>query len=178
MNQKEPLITKIANIKNEIGNLKATNKSLKESEYCPLCKRKFDDVDHTDTIKQNEQKIQELIALGIATNEIKTKLEEEIANMDGERAKFNEKNRLELLVSKYDVELANLRVELKEKKQTLKKSRKTRLLSRKTTGLTLPSILSIRTSETKRPSRQRPVTTSLLARKILSVTTRQSPTGK
>ena len=120
VNQKEPLITKIANIKNEIGNLKATNKSLKESEYCPLCKRKFDDVDHTDTIKQNEQKIQELIALGIATNEIKTKLEEEIANMDGERAKFNEKNRLELLVSKYDVELANLRIELKEKKQTLK----------------------------------------------------------
>ena len=118
--QKEPLITQIANIKNEIANLKATNKSLKDSEYCPLCKRKFDDIDNTETINQNTAKIQQLIQQGIEVNKQKETLEQEIASMDEERAKFTEKNRLELLVSKYDVELANLRAELKDKKHTLK----------------------------------------------------------
>lgn len=120
LKQKEPLITKIANIKNEIANLKASNKSLKDGEYCPLCKRKFDDIDNTAAIEENKRKIDDLIKLGISTSALKDELESQLSAMDVEREKFNEKNRLELLVSKYEVELANLRVQLKEKKQTLK----------------------------------------------------------
>lgn len=118
--QKEVIIVDIANIKNEIGNLKATNKSLKESEYCPLCKRKFENVDNTATIKENEGKINDLIKRGISANAIKTQLEEEIGTMDVERSKFNEKNRLELLISKLDVEITSKRAEYKEKNQLLK----------------------------------------------------------
>ena len=118
--QKEVIIVDIANIKNEIGNLKATNKSLKESEYCPLCKRKFENVDNTATIKENEGKINDLVKRGISANTFKTQFEEEISAMDVERAKFNEKNRLELLISKLEVEITSKRAEYKEKKQLLK----------------------------------------------------------
>lgn len=118
--QLEPLITEIANIKNQINNLKVTNKNLKESEYCPLCKRKFENVDNTETIKENEGKIQALIQQGIETNQKKVDLEAKIADMDARRTQFNEKNRYELLISKLDVEIANKRAEYKEKKQLLK----------------------------------------------------------
>ncbi len=118
--EKEPLITEIANIKNDITNLKTTNKNLKESEYCPLCKRKFDNVDNSATIAENEKKIKELISLGISVNEKKNELEATIAKMDVDRATFNEKNRYELLVSKLEAEIANKRSEYKEKKQLLK----------------------------------------------------------
>ncbi len=117
---KEPLITRIANIKNEISNLKTTNKNLKEGEYCPLCKRKFDNVDNTGAIKENEDKIQALISEGITVNQLKVDLEEKISKMDIERSTFNEKTRLELLISKLDAEIANKRAEFKEKKQLLK----------------------------------------------------------
>jgi len=118
--EKEPLIVEITNIKNDINNLKTTNKNLKESEYCPLCKRKFENVDNTETIKKNEEEINNLIARGIETNNKKVALEDEIGKMDVERAKFNEKNRLELLISKLDVEITSKRSEYKEKKQLLK----------------------------------------------------------
>lgn len=114
--EKEPLITEIANIKNKIASLKETNKHLKESEYCPMCRRKFENVDNTETIAKNEAEINTLIQNGIETNNKKTEIENAISDMDVERQKFNEKNRLELLVSKLEVEIANKRAEYKEKK--------------------------------------------------------------
>lgn len=117
---KEALIVKITNIKHEINNLKATNKSLKESEYCPLCKRKFDDVDNTETINKNIKRIDELIELGVSVNQTKTGLEDKLSEMERNRSLFNEKNRYELLISKLEVEIANKRVDYKEKKQLIK----------------------------------------------------------
>ena len=114
--KKEPLITKIADLKNEINNLKKTNKDLEESEYCPLCKRKFDNVDNTETINANKAKIQKLINEGIKVSQEKTNLETAISEMEAKRSKYNEKNRLELISSKLDVEITNLRQEYKDKK--------------------------------------------------------------
>lgn len=120
INQKEPIIVKITNIKNQISNLRATNKNLKESEYCPVCKRKFDNVDNSATIAENDAKIKELIAIGIKLNDEKTALEKEISELDTARTIFNEKNRLELLISKLEVEISDKRSEYVEKKQLLK----------------------------------------------------------
>ena len=77
-------------------------------------------MDNTGAIKENETKIQALIAEGIAVNQLKVDLEEKISKMDIERSTFNEKTRLELLISKLDAEIANKRAEFKEKKQLLK----------------------------------------------------------
>ena len=118
--QKESLITDIANIKHQIQSLKDTNKSLKEGEYCPFCKRKYDNVDNSATIKENESKINNLVKQGISFASMKTDIESEISKIECERNKYNEKNRFELLISKLDVEINNKRVEYKEKRQLLK----------------------------------------------------------
>ena len=120
LDKKEPLINKIADLRNEINNLKKTNKELEESEYCPLCKRKFDNVDNTETINANKVKIQDLIAKGIEASKQKDALEAAISEMDEKRSKYSEKNRLELISSKLDVEITNLRQEYKDKKALLK----------------------------------------------------------
>ncbi len=119
-NAKEPLITEIATIKSNIESLKQTNNNLKNSEFCPVCKRRYDNVDNTPLIEENKKKINKLIDRGIEINEQKKSLEEEISKMDIERAKFNEKNRLELLISKLEVEIGNKRIEYKEKRQLQK----------------------------------------------------------
>ena len=120
LKEKEEIITKIANIKNKISNLKTTNKNLKESEFCPLCKRKFENVDNSATIAENEAEIQKLIQLGISTNATKNEIEANLTKIDAERAKLTERNRFELLIAKLDVEIANKRTEYKEKKQLQK----------------------------------------------------------
>ena len=117
---KEGLIVKINDIKHEINTLRDTNKRLSESEYCPTCKRKLDDVDYSDTIKENEEKVNKLIEEGIALNAKLTDIKEKIVKMDENRKLFNEKNRLSLLIDKYTADLELLRAQLKEKLQIQK----------------------------------------------------------
>ena len=118
--KKESFIVKINDIKHNIGTLRDTNKRLTESEYCPTCKRKLDNVDYSETIAENEVKINDLIQSGIKYNNELTAIKEEIVKMDENRKLFNEKNRLSLLIDKYTADLELLRVQLKEKKQILK----------------------------------------------------------
>lgn len=118
--KEKELLVSIANIKSQIEALKQANKNLKESEYCPMCKRKFDDIDNTETIKENKAKIDELIKTGIELNTQKENIVQEIKDLDENRALYNEKNRLDLLITKLDVELSTKRAEYKEKKQLLK----------------------------------------------------------
>ena len=118
--KKEGFIIKINDIKHEISTLKETNKRLTESEYCPTCKRKLDNVDYSETIKENEGKVAQLIEKGVALNTELTEIKEKIVKMDENRKLFNEKNRLSLLIDKYNADLELLRAQLKEKKQILK----------------------------------------------------------
>ena len=118
--KKEGFIIKINDIKHEISTLKETNKRLTESEYCPTCKRKLDNVDYSETIKENEDKVAQLIEKGVALNTELTEIKEKIVKMDENRKLFNEKNRLSLLIDKYNADLELLRAQLKEKKQILK----------------------------------------------------------
>ena len=118
--KKEKLIVKISDIKHEISTLRDTNKRLTESEYCPTCKRKLDNVDYSETIKENEAKIAKLIENGVSLNTQLTEIKEKIVKMDENRKLFNEKNRLSLLIDKYTADLELLRAQLKEKLQIQK----------------------------------------------------------
>lgn len=120
ISKKENLVVDITNIKNNIFNLRAINKGLAESEYCPTCKRKLEGVDNSQTIKENGEKEKKLISEGEKKNTELTEIKEIIVKMDENRRLFNEKNRLSILIDKYDADLKVLRLSLKDLKQTMK----------------------------------------------------------
>lgn len=118
---KEKLTIEINNIKHTIRSLRETNKQLAESEYCPTCKRKLDGVDNSKTIQENEEKEKSLISEGEGLNKKLTEIKENLVKMDENRRLFFEKNRLSILIDKYEADLKVLRLRLKEEKGNLKK---------------------------------------------------------
>lgn len=120
VDEKEGLIGEIADIKNQINNLKSINKQLAESEYCPTCKRKLDNVDNSGTINENKATIEKLIALGVEKNATMNDVKGKIEKLDETRTILSERNKVELLISKFNVELSNLRADLIAARNTLK----------------------------------------------------------
>lgn len=118
--KKDEYVSEIAKIKATIHGLRNLNKQLAESEYCPTCGKKFDDVDNSGKIAENQNKEKELIAEGENINKKLNAIKEEISKMEEKRTLFNEKNRLSLLIEKYDADLNVLRMQLKEYRQTIK----------------------------------------------------------
>lgn len=119
--KKEFIISKIAEIKTNIENLKNNNKQLKNSEYCPTCGRKFENVNNSNLIEENKNKINDLIQEGIKLNEEKEELVKKIEAIDIKRENAKKKNSLELRISAIETKLANQRIEYKDIKDTIKK---------------------------------------------------------
>ena len=55
VSEKEELIRLNARKDSEIENLIRTNKTLETSEYCPVCKRKYDNVDNSAATPKTRQ---------------------------------------------------------------------------------------------------------------------------
>lgn len=110
----------INDVRNQINTLKTTNKNLLESEHCPTCKRKYDGLDNSKAIKENEVKIEELIKKG---TDLKTKLDlnkSEIHELDSEKTKNERKVKLDGLIQIIPVQIQNLASEYREKEQQIK----------------------------------------------------------
>ena len=112
---------KLAEYRSEIKGLKVMNKQLKEGEFCPCCGRKFDDVDNTDKIKENEEKIEKLTNKGIKGAEKVKELATMIEDMEENRKLSNEKNKLEIQVEVLETNIVSLRNDYKQQKELKKK---------------------------------------------------------
>lgn len=119
--EKETLIEEISTLKVKIQSLKENNKYLKESEYCPTCGRKFDNVDNSALIQTNEQEITKLINIGIEKNKIKEEVTNSIFQIEERRKRKDERNKLELKILALETKLSNERVEYKELRDNIKK---------------------------------------------------------
>lgn len=110
----------INNIKNDIKTFRDTNKNLLESEICPTCHRKYDGIDNSKIVNENEAKINKLIENGVKA---KAKLDSNkilIDKMDEEKVKFDDKLKLENLIQIIPVQIENLRNDYREQKQLIK----------------------------------------------------------
>lgn len=112
---------KIKEIKNEIGQLQKLNKELVESEYCPTCKRKHDNVDNHDIIKENQIKIDELIKKGVDEDHKLKEVEVFIKESEEQKVKFDQKLKLQNIIEIIPVQLKALRLDFIENKELLKK---------------------------------------------------------
>ena len=119
--EKSDLEIKQAERRTEIKSLKEMNIQLEKSEYCPVCGRKFEDVDNSGKIEENNGKITDITNAGIADAERIKELEEELSGMETSRELFNEKNRLEIQIEVIETNIKNLRMEYKQNRDIKKK---------------------------------------------------------
>lgn len=110
----------INNIRNEIKNLQTTNKHLLESEYCPTCKRKYENADNSLIISENKLTIDNLILKGIKA---KNKLDDNkvlIDKMDVDKIDYDKKLKIGSLIEILPVQISNLRKDYREQAQLIK----------------------------------------------------------
>ena len=124
-------VQELSNLKEKRGSLLERHKSvkhnlehLKNSEYCPVCKRKLDNVDNTVQIKETEDELAKIVNEGKEIADKITKLEKLILSMKDNRDKYNEKPRLTMSVAALEMNMASLREKLKDAMQTLKEYNK------------------------------------------------------
>ena len=120
----------LAEYRSEIKGLKAMNKQLKEGEFCPCCGRKFDDVDNTDKIRENEEKVEKMTKDGINGAEKVKELTSMIEGMEESRKLSNEKSKLEIQVEVLETNIVSLRNEYKQQKELKKKFESNRDVAR------------------------------------------------
>ena len=98
--------------------------TLKKSEYCPTCGRKYDNVDNGPQIEKQNKELENLTSQG---RELRGKLEEAdkvLELLKKERERYNQKSTLTLKKSALEVQLANLRNDFKECKHTFDEYKK------------------------------------------------------
>jgi len=89
---------------------------LEEGEFCPTCKQSLEDVDHSDEIKENKDKVIELEKLLNKVDKKIIKISSEVVKMDKIKSSVSEYDRTSLKVDKLDLDLEKFRIELKEQK--------------------------------------------------------------
>jgi len=101
------LVERLKTVKYNIENLKA-------SEYCPVCKRKLDNIDNTSHIREQEKIMETIISEGKEVSSKISDTEKKIESMKTNRELFNEKSKLNMSNAALDVSMATLREQYKD----------------------------------------------------------------
>ena len=122
--EKDELIVEIANIKSEIKRLENDNKTLSSQEFCPTCGRKFDNVDNSARINENNETIKKLKEKGIGKETERVNVVNEITKMDTIRDDNAKYSKLELKIMALNSDITSLRTEYTETKTLIGKLEK------------------------------------------------------
>lgn len=122
--ESKTLVSQMSEMRAKINHLREENKNLASSEYCPVCHRKFENVDNTKLIQENDAQIKQLISTGVKMKEKNDALEKEIETMSNNRMRSQEKSKLELKLAAIKSELATQRAEYTEKRAILNEIKK------------------------------------------------------
>ena len=122
--ENESLIGEMAEIRTKIGALRQTNKNLESAEYCPTCKRKFDNIDNSGAIEANKKEIETLTNEGIQKKAKSDELVKLMGEIEDKRKLSQQKSTIELKIASINSDLASQRADYKEKSLTLKEVNK------------------------------------------------------
>ena len=124
-------VQELSNLKESRGSLLERHKTLKHniehlknSEYCPVCKRKLDNVDNTKQIEDAEKDLEKIINEGKEISKKISELETTIESMKTNRDLYNEKSKLTMSKAAFELSMSKLREELKDSMNILKEYKK------------------------------------------------------
>lgn len=118
--EKEQIIEKQATLRSQYDALKKNNEDLASAEFCPLCKRKFDNIDNSGLIKENEAKMQKCINEGKTLKERKEEIIPLMEKIEKERERLKEKNKLELRIAALNTQIISMRSDYENVKALIK----------------------------------------------------------
>jgi DNA repair exonuclease SbcCD ATPase subunit len=127
--EKEHIITKQSEIKTEIKNLSKIIKNLEDGEICSMCKQPLKDVDHTEEIKDNKDKLN-FYEKELVDFDLKLELNEnEISKHDSVKLEWEEYEKESLRKIKVELDIKENHIFIKEKTNLLEewKSNKSKL---------------------------------------------------
>lgn len=122
--ESDSLIDKMAETRTTIKHLQDTNKNLSSSEYCPVCHKKFDNVDNSKIIAENEAKINNLIQSGVSMKNRNDELTKSMSAIEDKRSLYMKKQQLELRLATINSDLSSERLEYTNKMTLLKDIKK------------------------------------------------------
>ena len=107
-------------LESENKRLKQEKDALQKGEFCPTCGAKLKGVDNTAAILEKDDKIFKN-EKEIEKNDKKIQtIQKELSSLEENRAKYNEKVKLSLIIDKNEVDIENLRSKLRECNRILK----------------------------------------------------------
>ena len=113
------LISKMADARADIRSLQEKVKGLSSSEFCPVCHKKFDDVDNSKLIEQANAEIKRITTKGIAFKMRSDELIKMMADISDKRELFLKKSKLELRLATIKSDISAQRLEYTEKHKIL-----------------------------------------------------------
>lgn len=116
---KDNLVNNIATIKADIQITKNQVSALEKAEICPTCGQKLLNVDNSQLIAENKNKIEDLISQGIKENDRLNCIKARLAEIEEIRVKYQRKSTLEIKRSSLDVSLLKKRNEYTETKSKI-----------------------------------------------------------
>ena len=102
-------------------NIRGHIDALKNGEYCPTCKRKYDNIDNSAAISEQEKELATITVKGKGISEELEFFKKRKELMSAERKYIEEKNKLMLSLSSLKVQKEQIKSELKSKQDDLSK---------------------------------------------------------
>lgn len=99
-------------VKDKITLLGSEIENLKKGEFCPVCKRKYEDVDNSGLIKEKELKIEELTTQGVNMRQEYDKVNNDISTMEVNKKNYEYRSKLTIENQSLDLLMDNLRSKL------------------------------------------------------------------
>lgn len=94
-------------------------KNIKESEICPTCKRKYDNVDNTEIISKLEKEKEDLIVTGKQLAQQHKDVDKRVEQMKEKRELYTKKTINQGVKASLEVQILNLRNDYKDKRDLL-----------------------------------------------------------
>ena len=118
--QEKSVMEGLANARVKYTSKKNEIDVLKKGEYCPTCGAKLKNVDNSAKIKELEKELADIADVGKDLKTASENLAKKVAELEEKRTQYNEKCKLELIISKNEVDIENLVAKYKETERTIK----------------------------------------------------------
>ena len=115
VSKKTDIVSKMTECRLKFSNNKKLIDNLKNSEFCPTCGRKYDNVDNSSKINEINEENEIIKNDGIKLNEKLTSVEKELEKLKVKQAKSSERDKLKVMLSTLQLKLEQMISEYKDK---------------------------------------------------------------